>query len=92
MEEGGVLDGELVGVLDLDVGPAAMRKEEEVLSGGGDAGMGEAERRGERGGEGVERERGVEDGDGVQRVAEEKRVFEEEVGGEERFLLDDEDV
>lgn len=92
MEEGGVLDGELVAVLDLDVGPAAVREEEEVLAGGGDAGVGEAERKGEGGGEGVEGERGVEDGDGVERVAEKKRVFEEEVGGEEGFLLDDEDV
>lgn len=92
MEEGGVFDGEFVAVLDLDGGPAAMGEEEEVLAGGGDAGMGEAERKGERGGEGVERDRGVEDGDGVERVAEKKRVFEEEIGGKEGFLLDDEDV
>ena len=46
MEEGGVFDGEFVAVLDLDGGPAAMGEEEEVLAGGGDAGMGEAERKG----------------------------------------------
>ena len=45
MEEGGVFDGEFVAVLDLDGGPAAMGEEEEVLAGGGDAGMGEAERK-----------------------------------------------
>ena len=39
MEEGGVFDGEFVAVLDLDGGPAAMGEEEEVLAGGGDAGM-----------------------------------------------------
>ena len=92
MEEGGVLDGELVAALDGEPGPAAVGEEEEVLPRGGDAGVGEAELVGARGGEGAEGERGVEDGDGVERAAEQQRVLEEERHGGERLLLDDEDV